>query len=436
MIVELDTNQAFHNLSRYLTEITNPKEKKPLAPIVSQILQCPLAFVDEAFHIMNSSPYDLDEKLWNQLLESKQKQFWRIPKDFNAQGYIITPLKKALGEYRYEAVFPIYQDNTAKGLEGAIFLLTTEETLPEEFVEILHFVSYSLSWVMWRHVRQSRLSTASQNHVLVRLLLDILYGNIPSDEEMQEILSHCFFNVNQDFMLLVIESSASYDENYTLEKMTENVNTIFPESLTLCFSGDILILVPFKYHQDPKYAPLWNKLSSTLKKNKCYCGISSVFNSIDKYFLHHFVRGLSAARVARETKEEKHYAYYVDESVFDLIANGPNPFNIKTLCEPSLLKLLEHDKKYDSEYYYTLICYWQLDKDTPRICKFMHIHKNTLYYRLSKIKALLNRDIDNFASMMELNLSISILEYLGLVPKYRIHDEHSLKKKIAAQSEE
>jgi len=434
--VKLDTNQAFHYLSHYLSEITNPKEKKPLAPIVSQILQCPLAFVDDSFHIMDSSPFDLEDKKWNQLLESKQKQFWRAPKSFNEKGYALSKLRKPLGDYNYEAVYPIYQDNSANALEGAIFLLSQEKELSAEFLEVLHFISYSLSWVMWRHVRQSKLSVASQNHVLVRLLLDILYGNMPSEKEREEIINNCYFDTKQDFMLLVIESSASFDENYTLEKLTERVNTIFSESLTLCFSGDILILVPFKYHQDPQYAPLWEKLSSTLKKNKCYCGISSVFNSIDNYFLHHFVRGLSAARVARETKEETHYSYYVDESIFDLIANGPPPFNLKTLCEPSLLKLVEHDQKYNSDYFYTLMCYWQLDRDTPRICKYMHIHKNTLYYRLAKIKTFLNRDIDNHASIMELNLSVSIMEYLEIIPKYRIRDEYSLKKKMAAPPEE
>ena len=434
--MSLDVNQAFHHLSHYLSEITNPKEKTPLAPIVAQVLQCPVAFVDESFHIMNAAAFDVDENSWNQLLESKQKQFWHAPKEYNKDGYVIAPLRKALGVYTHEVIFPIYQDNTSNGLEGAIFLLSSEKELSSEFVEILRFVSHSLSWVMWRHVRQSKLSAASQNHLLVRLLLNMLYGNIPSDEDRDEILNNCFFNVKQDFMLLVIEASASFDENHNLEKLTGNVNSIFPDSLTLCFSGDILILVPFKYHQDPQYAPLWEKLSKTLKKNKCYCGISSVFNSIDRYFLHHFVRGLSAARVARETKEEKNYAYYVDESIYDLIANGPPPFNIITLCEPALLKMVDHDKKYDSDYFYTLMCYWQLDRDTPRICKYMHIHKNTLYYRLSKIKAFLNRDIDNHASLMELNLSVSIMEYLGIIPKYRIRDEKSLRKKMAAESEE
>lgn len=429
-MIVLDSNQTFKNLSKFLATITQPQNKDPLAPIAAQILECPLAFVDESFHIMDSGCFDLDEKEWDRLLQSKQKQFWHAPKEYDENGFAVKKLKTAIGKYQYEVIFPIYQDNTTNGLQGAIYLLSPSKTIPDEYPEVLHFLSVSLSWMMWRHVRQGKNTPASQNHLLVRLLLDMLYGNNPSEEERKTILEGSFFNVKQDFVLLVIEASASFDENHSIEKLTNNVSTIFPESLTLCFSGDILILLPLKYHSEKQYQPLWKKLTAVLKADKSYCGISSSFNSIDHYFLNHFVRGLSAARVARETKKDDHIAYYVDESIYDFVANGPPPFNIKTLCDPALLRLIEHDKKYNSDYYYTLICYWQLDRDTPRICRFMHIHKNTLYYRLSKIKALLNRDIDNHASMMELNLSVAIMEYLEIVPRYRINDEQSQTKKM------
>lgn len=417
-----DANSSFLYLSRFLAEITRQESNVPLAPIIAQMLACPVAFVDEAFRVMDASSFDVSEADWNALLLSKQKQFWQPPKTYNESGFFVSALKEPFADYRFEIVFPIFQDNSSKIQEGAIFFLAKEDALPTDVAQILQFVAHTLSWVMWRHVRQTKNRLAAQNLTFVRLLLDLLYGIIPTEEERNAILQSSFFQTERDFVLFVIESSASYDEDYSIAKLTDSVSMIFEDSITVCFSGDIVLLLPAYYLQEGGFHAQWNELSDTLTKNKCYGGISSVFHSIDAYFLHHFVRALSAARVARETAAENHFAAYTDEAIFNFIANGPPPFNLKTLCDPALLKLVEYDKKYNSDYFYTLMCYWQLDRDTPRICNYMHIHKNTLYYRLSKIKAFLNHDIDNHFSLLELNFSIAIMEYLNLIPKYRIRD--------------
>ena len=65
----------------------------------------------------------------------------------------------------------------------------------------------------------------------------------------------------------------------------------------------------------------------------------------------------------------------------------------------------------------------------------MHIHKNTLYYRIAKIKALLHQDIDSHACFMQLILSVAILETLGTIPRYRIIDEEAYRKAWTFDSE-
>lgn len=424
-----NTTNSLELFGQVLNAVTNPGSKPQFAENISEMINCPAALVDDSFNVLSAACCDLSAEEWTTFLSQKQRLMTRLPQNYNYEGFYLSPLKQPLGQYEYEVFFPLYADNTTQQLEGAIYFLSPNLTLPTDYSEILHFTAHALSWLLWKHVRQSQGSHASLNHPLVTLLLEMLYGSIPDEEKMKQVLSSCTYNVNRDFVLLVAEASAAMDEEYNPMAIANVFTGFFPEALTICFSGDVLTLLPAFYLQEDGYDELWKKFSDYLAEIQCYAGFSTVFHSVDKYFLHHYIRAMTAARIARETEEEKRYSAYNDESLFNIMADGLPPSNLIGLCDPNLIELIEHDKKFGTEYYYTLCCYWQLDRDHNRVCNYMHIHKNTLYYRIAKIKVLLHQDIDRHASFMQLALSAAILEALGKTPRYRIADDESKKNK-------
>ena len=417
---------VFHQV---LNVVTHPASRPTFAESISKMISCPVALIDDSFNVLSEASCDLPEEEWSSFLAQKQRLVTHLPQKYNYEGFSIAPLNHLQGRYAYEVLFPLYADNTTKELEGAIYFLSPDLVLPTNNSEILHFTAHALSWVLWKHVRQSQGSHATLNHPLIMLLIEMLYGSNPDEEKISQVLSSCTFNVNREFVLLVAEVSASLTQEYNPESLVNTFVELFPEGLTLCFSGDVVSLLPVFYLQDDAYADTWKKFSAYLTEIQCFAGISTVFYSVDKYFLHHYIRAMSAARIARETLKEDHFATYHDEALFHIIADGLPPYNLICLCDPNLLELIEHDKKFGTEYYYTLCCYWQLDRDHTRVCNYMHIHKNTLYYRIAKIKVLLHQDIDRHASYIQLTLSIMILESLGIAPRHRIFDEESEHQK-------
>ena len=422
------TSNSLDLFSQVLSAISHTEGKGDFSKSISKMLSCPVAMVDDSFNILSSNPFDLTEDQWSNHLAVKQKSTVQLPKKYNYEGFSISPLSQPVEHYEFEVLFPIYADNSTKTIEGAIYFLSPDLVLPTGFSEILRFTAHALSWVLWKHLRQSKSSPAAQNHMLIQALVDMLFGNIPDEDSLQKILSSSTYNINQDFVLIVIEASAAQYTNTSFDNIVAAFSEFFLDALTLCFSGDIITLLPAKYLQDENFVNLWSDYSQLLKENNCYAGLSTVFHSIDLYFIHHYIRALSAARIARETDTEKNYSTYNEESLFHIVADGPPPFNLKALCDPYLLEMIRHDEKYGTEYFYTLSCYWQLDRDNSRICKYMHIHKNTLYYRIAKIKTLLHQDIDAHSCFMQLNLSVAILEALGMIPRYRIIDDEARKK--------
>ena len=61
----------------------------------------------------------------------------------------------------------------------------------------------------------------------------------------------------------------------------------------------------------------------------------------------------------------------------------------------------------------TLKCYFLNNRHLLKTSQDLYIHKNTLLYRLSKIKELLPRDLDDAMINLELFNSILIYEFLN-----------------------
>ena len=423
------TADSLDLFNQILNVVTHPSTRPTFAESISQMIGCPVALVDDSFNTLSAASSDLTSEDWLSFLAQKQRMVTHLPQNYNYEGFSISPLSQIHGRYGYEVLFPLYADNTTKDLEGAIYFLSPDLVLPTNYSEILHYTAHALSWVLWKHVRQSQGSHATLNHPLIMTLVEMLYGGSPEDEKIEQVLSTCTYNVNRDFVLLVVEDSAALSTAINPDSVANTLIGLFPEGLTLCFSGDVVTLLPAFYLQDEAYKDLWKKFSAYLTEIQCFAGLSTVFHSVDKYFLHHYIRAMSAARIARETLMEDHYSTFSENPIFNILADGIPPSNLIGLCDPDLLKLIEHDKKFGTEYYYTLCCYWQLDRNHTRVCNYMHIHKNTLYYRIAKMKVLLHQDIDRHTSFLQLTLSIAILEALGITPRYRISDEESEQQK-------
>lgn len=77
------------------------------------------------------------------------------------------------------------------------------------------------------------------------------------------------------------------------------------------------------------------------------------------------------------------------------------------------MKLIDYDKKYNTDYLETLYSYIANFKNQTELAKVMNIHRNTLYYRISKIEEIINIDLNNIDDFVSIYLSFKILEYTG-----------------------
>ena len=82
----------------------------------------------------------------------------------------------------------------------------------------------------------------------------------------------------------------------------------------------------------------------------------------------------------------------------------------KLLCHEKLLVLQEYDAQQKTEYMRTLRTYLDLHLNAVATAKALFIHRSTLLYRLDKIKALLESDLEDPEELLYLSISFRLLD--------------------------
>lgn len=174
--------------------------------------------------------------------------------------------------------------------------------------------------------------------------------------------------------------------------------------------------------QDPAAAESRNyvQLERTLEKNGAYAAISRMFSNI--WMLHDYYTGtkkiLSLKTAAppgtRVLSAENMSIVFVLEAL--LRTERP-----ESLVDPRVRKLVKYDQENGTEYVKTLFAYLQYAKKISSTCEKMHIHRNTLDYRLKKISEIAGIDWNDGDLHFRLYLSLKALGFVaheGIEPNF------------------
>lgn len=80
------------------------------------------------------------------------------------------------------------------------------------------------------------------------------------------------------------------------------------------------------------------------------------------------------------------------------------------ICYEKLLDLQKSDATQNTEYMKTLRVYLDHNLNTVQSAKALFIHRSTFLYRLERIKAILETDLEDPEELFYLNLSFRLLD--------------------------
>ena len=182
-----------------------------------------------------------------------------------------------------------------------------------------------------------------------------------------------------------------------------SVYALYEQSIIFLISSDTLPCI----HEERR-----KMLDEYLTGSHIQVGISPVFTQ-----LRSIPESITLARAAVTTgshyQPSDHVFSFDTFRIRDLIRRAASRLDLRAYCYPPFTALLQEDRRRGTKLAETLLLYLENDRDVDRTCRALFIHRNTLYYRLGRIRDDWHIPFDSPAAAGEVLLTRAILRYYG-----------------------
>lgn len=117
-----------------------------------------------------------------------------------------------------------------------------------------------------------------------------------------------------------------------------------------------------------------------------------------------------ALEVARAAPPERRIRTYEELGFYGLVARATDLQILDALVQHTLRPLLDSDTQNGTRYVQTLAAYLRADRHLKPAAAALHVHVNTLRYRLDRIEELLGVDLDDVEARFLLELAVRLLQ--------------------------
>jgi DNA-binding PucR family transcriptional regulator len=122
-----------------------------------------------------------------------------------------------------------------------------------------------------------------------------------------------------------------------------------------------------------------------------------------------YKRAISVLQIAE--KQNKNKVSYRNLGLYQLLIEVEETQVLKRFYEETLGRLEDYDEKNNTDYLATLKCYLYNSASVQEVAKETYVHRNTINYKMKKIKDILQSDI-NYEDGLKLILAFNIKEII------------------------
>jgi Regulator of polyketide synthase expression len=237
---------------------------------------------------------------------------------------------------------------------------------------------------------------------------DILDGKATDSWWSQDRMKLFGIKNRAENYIVTLDTSRN-DDIVSLSLIRRQVESILYNSMPVIYNEKLVILISGDAHD----TTLANEISSLIdycKKNGIYGALSNCFSNFSE-FLTHYKQNLKTIDIAFRMNLEPTLFLYRDFTQWHILDPFFQKCDVMSNIHPEVKLLYEYDYKNNTECLKTLFMFLIHERNINLTATMMHLHRNTLQYRLRKITELVKIDFDDYKERQWIIASILIQEY-------------------------
>lgn len=413
----LDKHQTFLQYTNILFELLS--QDKGLQQIINkgyEMLENMILLSDISMNvILLSENAKIDDNLKNWIYEDRTENYNnfyiknREKRGFEKANKSKCPIYigKDIDTYAYVVSNVIVNNNVIAHLT----VVEYEKPIKEEDYNIISLLCKIVSLEM----QKDRFICNTRGFLYEYLFLDLLEGIIKEPLIIEDRIKSLDIELKENLYVFTIVVKKDEQINTKLSYIRNLLEDMIKNSKSVIYNDHIMLLITTSGDEEPLHNVDLEKLKNFLKNNKMHGGLSYCFHSL-KDLKDYYEQSLTSIELGIHLNKEETIFSYEDYAIYHILHVCSKNENIKCFCHPSLLTLLEYDKRYNTDFTYTLYVYLNYERNQTETAKALHIHRSTLLYRIKKAEEIMKVSLKSNNLVFKHYISFKILEFIGEFP--------------------
>lgn len=293
---------------------------------------------------------------------------------------------------------------------GHVMLYEQDQPIQEFDSVMLHRTSRIISMELQKN---SFIST-NKGFMYSYFLADLLDNPDVNYSLVKERLAILNYDLKEEQYILVIPSRSYRNSSTKLDIIIDQLHQILSSSIYAVYENTIAILISRNRNEGGIKEREYERLISFLSANNLTAGISNLFYDL-KLARRFYNQAMKSVELGLKLGVQAPIHRYSDNYLYHIFEMCEKQENISFFIHPGMMKLLEYDRQHGTDFLKTFHEYLESPGQPTQIAKRLHVHKNTLLYRMDKIRMIMDCKIEAGDEHMAFGLSYKIMKYLKMV---------------------
>ena len=231
--------------------------------------------------------------------------------------------------------------------------------------------------------------TAMQTIPYFSVLKDVIEENA-SENEIVERCKVLNLKFPKTMRLLGIKFSEIQKNSLSLYFLRQNLLGSIPECYCIIYDESLILIIADKYVNEILFA----QIRKVFFNDDTRIGVSRTFSSIlDLKNAFNEMRAIQS--VYQKLGLDKPLTYYEDILLYHFMETASKETDLNMFCSPIINILEKYDDENGTVLKESVEAYLESSRNIQKASEKLHIHKNTLYYRLKRAEELFDLNLND-----------------------------------------
>ena len=362
--------------------------------------QNPITYVDYSHHVISHRQHEsLGIVLWDNTLKYGHYDPDMIENTFQHYVDIVVRSPQPFHTKEYGFDYYVWTIRNDAALYGFFTLIATRRPMtPDD----LHIITTAAILVALKLESNNDISGKGDYR---DILNDLLSDIIKTEYDLSFRMKTRNWKSSEYYQVFLIDLHGKGEKN--IQYIINGIEAISRKIKHITFDEfEVILLEESSFKNDVP-----EKIGRYITQYRLISGLSDTFNSLFNIKLY-YEQAKKAILFGSQFGDKSEIIFkYSDYRFYDFINDCANSMECNKYYHPVIADLELYDVVHKTDFFNTLLTYLECGKSIQRTCKKMFLHKNTVNYRIQRIKELFNIDYEDGQAVLFIYLSLKLSSF-------------------------